>query len=132
MGVFLSLDKSNQVLFIRFEGAVTDDVFLDRYRIVREWIAAHGFVSNISDFTDVTSFQVTAQAIGQLAAHSPLVPDSFQRIVVAPQDQVFGMTRMFEMLGSPTRDRVHIVRTVAEAFNLLGVEATDFRPVVDW
>jgi hypothetical protein len=132
MGVFLSLDESNQVLFIRFEGVVTDDVFLDRYQIVREWIAAHGFISNISDFTEVISFQVTAQAIGQLAAHSPLVPDGFQRIVVAPQDQVFGMTRMFEMLGSPTRDKVHIVRTVTEAFILLGIEAPNLCPLLEW
>jgi hypothetical protein len=131
MGVFLHFDELNRVLFIRFKGTVTDDVLLDRYRQVREWLAIHGHFSNISDFTDVTSFEVTAQGVTQLAATSPLVPDEFLRIMVAPQDEVFGMTRMFEVLGSPTRNNVRIVRTVAEAYRLVGIEAPEFSPVME-
>ncbi len=132
MGVFLSFDELHQVLYIRFEGVVTDDVFLSRYQQVREWMASNGPFSHISDFRDVTSFEVTPHGIDQLALRSPLVPDGFFRIVLAPQDEIFGMARMFGMLGSATRNKVYVVRTVAEAYHLLGVKSLDLHPVSEW
>jgi hypothetical protein len=122
MRAFLSFDELNRILHIGFNGIVTDDVLFRCYEQVREWIAFHGHCSSISDFTDVTSFEVTALAVSQLAAGKPLVPDDFLRIVVAPQDEVYGMARMFEVLGSPTRDKLHIVRTLEEAYRLAGIE----------
>ena len=132
MGVFLSLDEESRVLYIRFEGIVTDDVLLYRYQQVREWVAVHGYSSSISDFSEVTSFKVTSVGVKQLVAHSPLVPDEFLRVVVAPQDIAFGMTRMFGILGSSTRSRVDAVHTLAEAYRLIGVESLDLSPVMDW
>jgi hypothetical protein len=132
MGTFLSLDELQGVLFIRFEGVVTDRVLLERYETVREWIAGHGFYSSISDFRQTDSCEVTAHGVTQLAANAPLVPDDYLRIVVAPQDEVFGMTRMFEMLGSATRNRVHVVRSLAEAYLLAGIERLDLHPILEW
>ena len=121
MTAFLSFDELNRILRIGFDGIVTDDILLKRYEQAREWVAFHGHCSSISDFTDVTSFEVTALAISHLAAGKPLVPDNFLCIVVAPQDEVYGMARMFEVLGSPTRNKVHVVRTLEDAYRLAGV-----------
>jgi hypothetical protein len=130
MGVFLSFDEADRILLVRFEGTVSDDVLLDRFRLVRQWVAAHGYCSSISDFTSVTSFEVTALAVNQLAADAPLVPDEFLRIVVAPQDEVYGMARMFEVLGSSTRNKVHIVRTLEEAYLIAGIGEPGFYPLM--
>lgn len=132
MGVFLSVDEAHRVLYIRFEGIVTDEVLLCRYEQVREWVAVHGHCSSISDFSDVTSFDVTSVGVRQLAACAPLVPDEFLRVVVAPQDEAFGMTRMFGIVGSETRNRVDVVRTVADANQVIGVESLDFHPIMHW
>jgi hypothetical protein len=132
MGVFLSFDEAQQILYIRFEGLVTDSVLLSRYQQVREWIADNGQHSSVTDFSDVTSFEVTSQGVDQLASNSPLVSDDFLRIVVAPQDVIFGMARMFEMLGSSTRDKVYVVRTMAEAYRLLGKQSLDLHPLLEW
>jgi hypothetical protein len=121
MRAFLSFDELNRILHIGFNGIVTDDVLLGCYDQVREWVAFHGYCSSISDFTGVTSFEVTALAVSQLAAGKPLVPDDFLGIVVAPQDEVYGMARMFQALGSPTRNRLHIVRTLEDAYRLAGI-----------
>ncbi len=131
MVAFLSFDELHRVILIKFAGTLTDEVLLSHFKLVREWLTVHGHHSNITDFSDVTSFEVTAQAVSQLAAGAPLVPDDYLRVVIAPQDEVFGMVRMFEMLGSGTRDRVHIVRTVAEAYELTGIESPGFRPVLN-
>ena len=132
MTAFLSLDDVHRILFIRFEGVLTDDVLLLRFQQVREWIAVHGYFSSISDFSEVASFEVTAHGVKELAASAPLVPDGYLRIVVAPQDEAYGMTRMFEMRGSATRDQVHVVRTLAEACQRAGVERLELHPVLEW
>jgi len=128
---FLDFDELHQVMLIRFAGRVTDEVLLSHFQRVRGWLTAHGPCSSITDFSDVTSFEVTAQAVRQLAAGAPLVPNDFLRVVIAPQDEVFGMVRMFEMLGSATRDRVYIVRTISEAYEVTGIDSPGFRPVLN-
>jgi len=132
MGTFLSFDDLNQVLFIRFEGIVTDEILLGRYRRVREWVATHRYYSSISDFSEVASFEVTTEGVSLLAANAPLVPDGYMRVVVAPQDEVFGMTRMFEALGNSTRSQVHIVRDLSVAYHLLGIMEPQFRQLLEW
>jgi hypothetical protein len=129
--MLLSIDELHNVLLIRFDGRLTDEVLLKGYRIAREWMAVHGPASQLSDFSEVTSVDVASQTVWELAKASPLAPDSFLRIVIAPQSVVFGLTRMFEMLGDRTRDGVHIVATAADANRLLGVDMLEFRAVLE-
>lgn len=129
MNTFLSFDNEKQILLVRFEGVVTDDVLLERYAEVRRYFAEHGSCGNISDFTHVSAFQVTSNAIRFLATNAPLVPETFVRVLVAPQDEVYGLSRMFAMMGSEMGNRVDIVRDIHEAFRLAGVDGTGFRPV---
>ncbi len=131
MEAFLSFDESHQVILIKFGGRLTDEILLSHFQRVKGWLTTHGPCSNITDFSDVTSFEISAKAVSQLAASSPLVPDEFLRVVIAPQDEIYGMVRMFEMLGSATRDRLHIVRTISEAYEVTGIESPGFRPVLN-
>jgi hypothetical protein len=42
---------------------------------------------------------------------------------------VYGSIRMFQVLSENTRKNVHVVRTLDEAYKLLGVESPKFTPV---
>ena len=130
MEVLLSFDEAHRILYIRFEGILTDKVLLGGYTRVRQWMNVHGPCSSISDFSDVSSFNVSSQGVRLLAAQPPLVPDGFLRLVVAPLDLMYGMTRMFESFGSETRDKVDIVRSLAEAYQLAGVESLDLQSII--
>jgi len=132
MGASLSIDESKRILLIRFEGVITDKVLLDGYRRMRLWYAANGFCGNISDFSGVSSFEVTGAAVRGLASNTPLVPGNFVRIINAPQDEVYGMSRMFEMMGSERGNRVDIVRNIEDAYGLAGIEGTEFRTIDDY
>jgi hypothetical protein len=100
--------------------------FTNSQRNPRQRIGAgHSILTNICDFSTVTSFEVSASKVRQLAANEPLVPDGNLRIIVAPQDLIFGYARMYEISGSNTRDHVHVVRTLAEAYRLLDVESLE-------
>lgn len=133
MGTFLSVDESRRILYARFEGVVTDEVLVCRYRQAREWNAVQQYVKGITDFSGVASMNVTARAIVQVAALDPIIPNDILRIaiIVAPEDFAFGLARMFEMLGSKTREEIHVVRSLAEAYQLLGVESLDLHPVLE-
>jgi hypothetical protein len=52
--------------------------------------------------------------------------------MIAPQDVIFGCARMYEISGSNERDKVHVVRSVAEAYKLLGVQSLDLKPSAEW
>ena len=51
------------------------------------------------------------------------------RVIVVPIDFIFGLARMFQMLGEKTRPDLHVVRTLDEAYRLLQIESPEFRPV---
>ena len=129
MGFLLSFDAVKRILYIEISGEITDDVFLDGYQAVRDWMAIHGQCSHISDFTSAASFKVSSEAIRNFASQPPLVSDDFLRVVVAPQDVVYGMVRMFASYGGRTRGRVDIFHTLEEAYAFLGVTSLDLVPV---
>jgi hypothetical protein len=133
MAVFLSVDDEHKYVLTQFVGAVNDTVLFRSHERLRKWLADHGRHSGIADFSQVTSCEVTAQGVAMLASDAPLISESYLRIVVAPQDEVFGMARMYEMLGGATRsNRVHIVRTYEEARHLIGIGLLSFEPLLDW
>jgi hypothetical protein len=134
MGIFLNVDETRRVLYLRFEGLVTDEELLSRYQQALEWNSVHGYQSGVMDFTGVASFKVSVQLVRRIAEHSPVIPSESGGIVtiIAPQDEIFGFARMFEVLGSRTRPAIHVVRSLEAANHLLGVESLDLQPVPGW
>lgn len=64
----------------------------------------------------VTKFEVSSNAIRELAQSSPIIPAGYMRVIVAPQDFRYGMMRMFQILSEKTRPDLHVVRTMDEAY----------------
>jgi hypothetical protein len=71
MGLFLCVEENRRVLYVRFEGELSDEVLLYRYGIVRGWMKAKGSHSRIFDLSDVSSFPVTSNCIRNL---QPILP----------------------------------------------------------
>ena len=51
------------------------------------------------------------------------------RVLVIPQIFIYGLARMFQILGEEARRELQVVRTMDEAYHLLGVEFPDFHPL---
>jgi hypothetical protein len=126
---YLGYDEEKQVLLAQFTGVITDSILLGRYQQMREWHDNHGLCGSISDFSGVTDFKVTGKAIRRLASNTPLVPANFLRVLVAPQDDIFGLARMFEMAGSAMGNRLDIVRNTDEAYKMAGITKPNFRSI---
>jgi hypothetical protein len=47
-------------------------------------------------------------------------------VIVAPKNVVYGLSRMFSTYSEQTRPNLGVVRTMDEAFSLLGISSPQF------
>jgi hypothetical protein len=129
MGFVLDLDVRNNILRVTLEGSVADAILLDAYATTARYAESHAPCRGIWEVSEVTEFEVSSDVIRRLAGSSPIIRSGYMRVVVAPQDFLYGMMRMFQILGEGTRPDLHVVRTLDEAYRLLQVESPEFGPV---
>jgi len=129
MNISVDFDVKNNVLRGTLQGAMTGAILLDFYTRAEQFMASRPPCRGILDFSGVTEFEVSSQAIRKIAATPPLLPPGYMRVLVIPQIFIFGLARMFQILGEKNRPELQVVRTMDEAFDLLGVRYPDFQPV---
>jgi hypothetical protein len=123
-------DAKNRILRARFQGVVTDQMVTDFYARTFDYVARYNARAGITDFAEVTSFDVSSAAVHGLAEQEPAAKNlDFVRIIVAPNPHAFGMARMFQILGERTRPTLHVVQSREEALTLLGVKELQFEPL---
>ena len=83
------------------------------------------------DFASVTEFAVSSETLRQIARQKPTLPNSAgrPRVIVTPQTHAYGLFRMFQIAGEPTRPLLTVVRNMDEAFAALGVQSPHFEPL---
>ncbi|MGD0508028.1 MAG: hypothetical protein ABSA27_09540 [Terriglobales bacterium] len=129
MGFVLDFDAKNKILRVTLEGRLTDTILLDSYVAAAGHVASRPPFRSIVDFSGVTNFEVSSDAMRELAERPPAFPTGYITVLVAPKDLSYGMARMFQMLGEETRPNLHVVRTMDEAYRLLRVESPEFGPI---
>ena len=128
----IEFDPQNKILVMRFENTrLTDESLAEVYAANREYAIATDAYAGIADFSAVIHVDLSAAFIRQLAHHEPAMPRATERarIVVFADDVGFGMARMFQMPGEPTRPLFLVVRSLDEALEALGVEGAHFEPL---
>jgi hypothetical protein len=96
---------------------------------VEQFMAAHGPHSGIADLSGVEKVYVKADFVWFLAAKPSAIPHGMSLVVVAPRLDVYGLSRMFQTLRDNRGIHQVVVRTLKEAFELLGLETPHFKPV---
>jgi hypothetical protein len=124
-------DAEHEVFVVRMHGAITDDIFKASYAATPRHVEGRHVRAAVTDLSDVKSYDVSAAAMREVSRLPPLFPDPTPRWVVAPQDHIFGMARMFQMLSPTGRDMLHVVRSVREAYDALGVTSPHFEQLPD-
>jgi hypothetical protein len=122
-------DSENRILLMRFEDKrLTNESLAEVYAVIRGYAIATNPHAAIGDFSAVTQVEVTPAFIQELALEEPAVPWPSERgrIVVFPDDVGFNLACMFQKFGESTRPLLHVVRTMVEALESLGVESPLF------
>ncbi len=124
-------DPVNKLLLFRYEGRLTDESLAESYRAIRKYSTETDASAGIWDLSSVTEFAVSTEFIRQLANQEPAMSDATRRprVIVAPDAVGFGLSRMFQLMGEPTRPLLNVVRTLDEALAALGVQSPHFEPL---
>lgn|ERR1022692_893495 len=122
----LHFDIKNNVLLHSYQGRLTDTLLVKGYAHADKYVASHPPSRIITDFSDVTSVEVSSHTVRTLAATPPNLPVGFERVLVVPQNALYGVARMFQILVENNRPDLTIVRSMEEAYRLLGIKSAEF------
>lgn len=126
MGYFFEIDSANDVLRITWEEPLTDQVVSEGVAAGRTFLVSHRGIRLISDFSGVKKLDVSGETVRTLAGEETHGEERSVVVTVAPADIVFGLARMFSILTEERRPDRHVVRTMREAYALLGIAAPQF------
>jgi hypothetical protein len=124
-------DAENKIFAMRMHGTITDTIFKACYAETPQYVRGREVRAALMDLSDVERYDVSAAAVRDVSRLAPLFPDPTPRWVVAPQDHIFGMARMFQMTSRGGRDMLHVVRSMTDAYAALGVTTPNFERLPD-
>ena len=129
MDFTLQSDPEHRVVLVTLGKIVTEASALAAYTAVEQFIVAEGPHSGITDLSRVEKLNVSSDFVRLLAAKPPMIPDGMSRVAVAPRADIYGISRMFQLLRDSRGSYLEVVHTLKEAFELLGMESPHFKTV---
>lgn len=124
-------DSAHKVFAVRMHGIVTDEIFKACYAATPAEVQGRDVVAALMDLSDVDRYDVSANTVREVSRLPPLFPDPTPRWVIATQDHIFGMARMFQMTSPGGRDMLHVVRSIGDAYAALGIASPQFERLPD-
>ncbi|HET9830444.1 MAG TPA: hypothetical protein VFP91_01985 [Vicinamibacterales bacterium] len=124
-------DAAHEVFVVRMYGRITDDIFKASYAATPQYLEGRRIRAALMDLSGVDSYDVSSAAMRDVSKLPPLFPDPTPRWIVAPQDHIFGMARMFQMLSPTGRDMLHVVRSMRDALQAMGGATAHFERLPD-
>jgi chemotaxis signal transduction protein len=117
-------DREHRILLLMVKGELRDaDINAVDDRI-RQHVIDLNPVAGITDFSGVTSFQLSTDDMWSAASKPSPYEDPTPCYIVAPQDLVFGLSRVFEIAAG--RKSLSVARSQDEVFKALGVDNPSF------
>lgn len=121
MAVHLRYDAELELLLMEFEGDLADSDLTSAFKLLQGFAATHRIRRGVLDGTRVQHFAITAETVQRLAQTPTMFPADSDRCIVVRQDYLYGMARMYQMLGGDSRERLRVVRTLDEAYDHLKI-----------
>lgn len=122
MPVILKIDLRRRIVYSSFYGRITGDELIKHRSAIASDPNFNPEFSEIVDLSEVTEVSVTENTIATMAATETLYSPSVLHIVVAPDAKTGKLAKDFKTLAQSSRPNLHIVRTRAEAYKLLGTK----------
>ena len=118
----LSVDTKGRMVYSSYYGDMTTTDLVQHIAAIRKHADFNPDFDELIDASGVTSFDVPSDDVRELASRDSPFHAHAKRVLVAPQDLVFGLGRMFQTFGSEQRPHFVVVRTLDEAYRRLGRE----------
>jgi hypothetical protein len=122
----IDLDPTHRVLRLTAGKTLTDANLVEMYTTMTQFASQGGPYAAIFDCSRVVDGMLSAPTVRSLAEKAPAVPANTLRIVVAPSLIIYGLSRMFELMRDGMGGMFQVVRSLDEAYALLGVDHDSF------
>ena len=119
MGVRLAIDINQRLVISTYSGEISDAELLDQTSLIRSHPDFDPSFTEILDFRAATAVNLSTSAVQQLSQRASVFNPTSVRVVIAPQDHIFGLARMGEVFAEKTKPNISVVRTVDEARKFL-------------
>jgi uncharacterized integral membrane protein len=120
MPVVLKIDSRRKVVYSAFYGKIDDAEIAGHRSAIAADPDFNPDFNEIVDFTAVTAAEISESTLVAMAANPSLFSDSALHIVVAPADLLFQLASKYKGLSRFSRPNLFVVRTRAEAYQILG------------
>ena len=118
----LNIDTNQGIVYSTFYGEVDTAELVEQVQAIRRHPDFDPQFRELIDASKVTSFDVSSDEVRDFAVQPPPFAASARRVLVASEDLVFGLARMFQIFGAEQRPHFEVVRTLEEAHQLLGIK----------
>lgn len=122
-------DSEHKILRLVLEADIEGEEYSQLTADLRAQIRRMRPVAGITDGSSITNFNVTSQALRSAALEGSPYPPATPRYIVAPTDYLFGLARMYELIGNHSEGRLQVVRKMEEALAELGVANAKFERI---
>src|SRR5262249_11640107 len=123
----IDLDPIHLIIRASITAPVVTEEVADDYYWAVSLVAAHGGpYAAIYDLSGVTGTTLSPSAVRGFAKRPYPVPGPRHRVLVAKEPSIYGMARMLQLYQDVMGEHFRVVRSMEEAYELLGVRAEDF------
>ena len=123
----IDLDPTHSVIRLTVTAeTVTLELGEDAYVRMTQIASRGGPYAAIFDLSGVKRSTIPAEAIRDFAHRAPAVPEGRARVEVAKEPSVYGLARMLQLYRDSMGGQFHVVHSLEEAYDILGVRPEDF------
>ncbi len=125
----VEFDELNKISLTRVGGRLADESLAALYDVCQKNSNDTNASVSIVDLSSLSECALSYQFVQRLAERKPTKADGKRRcFLVAPAAHVYGLCRMFQLLGEVTRPLLEVVHTLGEAFAAIATQVEQFEP----
>jgi ABC-type transporter Mla MlaB component len=129
MPYLFEFEPAQSILRCTLSGHIDDKTLLECRKAAVRHVQQTNPAVAILDLTPISSIDVSPGTVQALARSDPAFPASRPKLIIAPSDHLYGMSRMYQLIGEQIRPSLQVVRSLAEAYAALDVAELHFSPV---
>ena len=104
-------DSEHHILLVVLEGNLTREEILGYHKEVERTLGAYEFLFAITDTTAVVGGTLPGNLAFELSAYDVFAHRRIPRFIVAPQNHLYGVARMYELTSNASPTSLQVVRT---------------------
>ena len=118
---FINIELNLAIL--RYSGRITFSqmqTHIESFRVMEGMTPETKVILMVAEDTDVSA--ITSDDLQRISSNAPMSSNMTKHVIVAPETLAFGLSRMFALQQGKDAQEINVVRTLAEASDILKID----------